>query len=83
MIGDLVYLWLAAFPLMGSPGPATLSLAAMGAAFGAEAGIRYLRGIIAGTFGVVLTIATGVTGIVLAAPGLSPVVTGLAGLYIL
>ena len=31
---DLIFLLLAALPLMGSPGPATLSLASLGAAFG-------------------------------------------------
>lgn len=83
MIGSLGLLLLAAFPLMGSPGPATLSLAAIGAAFGVSAGLRYLAGIIAGTFSVLLVVATGVTGIVLAVPGLGPVVAVLAGLYIL
>jgi len=42
--GNLVLLWLAAFPLMSNPGAATLSLAVMGAAFGAR------RGVLVGTF---------------------------------
>ncbi len=83
MAGSLGLLLLAAFPLMGSPGPATLSLAAIGAAFGVSAGTRYLLGIIAGTFGVLLVVATGVTGIVLAVPGLGLAIAVVAGLYIL
>ena len=75
MAGDMIVLWLAAFALMGSPGPATLSLAAVGAAFGGRAALRYLAGIIAGTFCVLLLIATGVTGLILTQPALA---TGLA-----
>ena len=44
MANDLILLWLAAFPLMGSPGPATMSLAAIGAAFGWRRGLCYLSG---------------------------------------
>src|SRR5579864_4121342 len=39
---------LAGFALAGSPGPATLSLAATGAAFGARRGLAYMSGIIIG-----------------------------------
>lgn len=60
-------LWLAAFPLMGSPGPATLSLAGIGTAYGFRPGLPYLAGIVAGTTGVLLMIATGVTALMLLA----------------
>lgn len=83
MTANLLVLWLAALPLMGSPGPATLSTAAVGAAYGARAGLPYLAGIIAGTTGVLLLIASGVTGIVLALPALVWVITLLAAAYIL
>ena len=83
MTGNLIVLWLAALPLMGSPGPATLSLAAIGAAFGARDGVPYLAGILVGTFGVLLLIATGVTGLILAKPVLVTLVTSLAAVYIL
>lgn len=83
MAGNLILLWLAALPLMGSPGPATMSLAAVGAAFGARAGLPWLAGIMAGTFGVLLLIATGVTGLILARPALVTAITFLAGAYIL
>jgi len=39
---------LAAVALAGSPGPATLSLTATGAAFGARRGAAYLAGIVVG-----------------------------------
>lgn len=72
MAHDLILLWLAALALMGSPGPATLRCAAIGAAFGARAGLTYLAGI-----------ATGVTGLVLAEPALVTAITILAAAYIL
>lgn len=83
MMGNLILLWLAALPLMGSPGPATMSLAAVGAAFGARAGLPWLAGIVAGTFGVLLLIASGVTGLILAQPMLVTAITVLAAAYIL
>ncbi|MCP4319850.1 MAG: LysE family translocator [Hyphomicrobiales bacterium] len=82
-MSDLLLLWIAAFPLMGSPGPATLSLAAIGAAFGARSGLSYLAGIVAGTTVVLVMIATGVTGLILAQPVLVNVITVLAAAYIL
>lgn len=69
MANELLLLWLAAFPLMGSPGPATMSLAGLGTAFGFRPSLSYLLGIIIGTSVVLLMIATGVTA--------------LAGIYIL
>lgn len=83
MASNLILLWLAALPLMGSPGPATMSLAAMGAAFGSRRGLSYLAGIVAGTFGVLLLIAAGVTGLILARPALVTAITILAAVYIL
>ena len=79
---DLLVLWLAGFVLMGSPGPATLSLAGIGAAYGARAGLPYLFGIFAGTIGVLLVIATGVTGLVLAVPAVRTVIVVAASAYI-
>lgn len=83
MTTAIVLLWMAAFPLMGSPGPAALSLAAIGAAFGARRGLGYLAGIILGTSGVLLLVASGVTGLILAVPALVWAVTVLAAAYIL
>ena len=83
MNNNLMLLWLAAFPLMGSPGPATLSLAGLGTTFGFRPSLRYLFGIIAGTTAVLLMIATGVTALILAQPVLLGTLTIGAGAYIL
>ena len=82
MIGDLLLLWLAAFPLMGSPGPATLSLASLGATYGVRTSVRYLGGIIAGTTAVLLIIATGVTAVLAADPVVLTVLQIAAAAYI-
>lgn len=73
---------LAGFALVGSPGPATLSLAATGAAFGVRRGLGYMAGIIAGMVIVIGVTASGVTGILSALPGVTPVLTALAAGYI-
>src|SRR3954454_2848949 len=72
---------LAGLALAGSPGPATLSLAAAGAAFGARSGLAYMTGIVIGMVGVMAIIATGVTGVLLALPGATPVVAAMAAAY--
>ncbi len=83
MIGKITLLWMAALPLMGSPGPATMSVAATGAAYGSARGLRYMLGVSTGTCGVLVLIATGVTGVVLAMPGAVAVITVLGTAYIL
>jgi threonine/homoserine/homoserine lactone efflux protein len=82
MTTEITLLLLAAIPLMGSPGPATLSLAATGAAFGPRHGLLYMIGIAGGTIAVLLMIASGFTGILLGAPALKTAITILATLYI-
>ena len=72
---------LAALALCGSPGPATVSLAATGAAFGPRRSLAYMAGIDAGMVVVMSVTAAGVTGLVLAIPGATPVVAVLAALY--
>ncbi len=67
--------------LAGSPGPATLSLAATGAAFGARHGFGYMAGIIVGMVCVMAITATGIAGLLLAIPGAAPVVSALAATY--
>jgi threonine/homoserine/homoserine lactone efflux protein len=71
---------LAALALCGSPGPATVSLAATGAAFGRR-GLSYMSGIDAGMVIVMSITAAGVTGLVLSIPGAKPVLAVLAALY--
>jgi threonine/homoserine/homoserine lactone efflux protein len=72
---------LAGIALAGSPGPATLSLAATGAAFGTRRGLGYMAGIVIGMVAVMGIIATGVVGFLLALPGTTPVVAALAAAY--
>jgi threonine/homoserine/homoserine lactone efflux protein len=74
---------LAAVALAGSPGPATLSLTATGAAFGASRGAAYLAGIVVGMVAVMAIVASGLVGLLLAVPGATPVVTVLAAAYFL
>jgi threonine/homoserine/homoserine lactone efflux protein len=74
---------LAALALAGSPGPATLSLAATGAAFGARRGLGYMTGINLGMLGVIAVTASGVVGILLALPGATPLISVVAGGYFL
>jgi threonine/homoserine/homoserine lactone efflux protein len=72
---------LAGLALAGSPGPATLSLAAAGAAFGTRQVVGYLLGIVVGMVAVMAITASGVVGLLLAVPGVAPVVTVAAALY--
>ncbi|MDE2450030.1 MAG: LysE family translocator [Gammaproteobacteria bacterium] len=78
---DLLGFVLAGFALAGSPGPATLSLAATGAAFGTRRGLGFMTGIVVGMVAVMGITATGVTGVLLALPGAAPVVTAMAVVY--
>jgi threonine/homoserine/homoserine lactone efflux protein len=72
---------LASIALAGSPGPATLSLAAAGAAFGARRVAGYCVGIVVGMVVVMAITASGLVGLLLAVPGATPVVTVAAALY--
>jgi len=72
---------LAGFALAGSPGPATLSLAAAGAAFGARRGLGYMGGLIIGMVAVMGIAATGAIGVLLAVPGAAPLVIAAAAAY--
>jgi threonine/homoserine/homoserine lactone efflux protein len=80
MDGQLGFV-LAGFALAGSPGPATLSLAASGAAFGARRSLGYLAGIVVGMVGVMAVTAAGLVGVLLAVPGATPIVAALAAAY--
>jgi threonine/homoserine/homoserine lactone efflux protein len=72
---------LASIALAGSPGPATLSLAAAAAAFGVRRVAGYFIGILIGMVGVMAIVASGTVGLLLALPGATPVVTALAAVY--
>jgi threonine/homoserine/homoserine lactone efflux protein len=81
--GSVVPLVLTSLAIMGSPGPATISLTAAGAAFGVRRCVGYLLGIIAGTAAVLVAVATGITAVLLSFPAVRPVLIGVAALYIL
>ena len=87
---DQIPLWrplftlvLAAAVVMGSPGPSTMSVTAVGAAFGLRRSIRYLSGLIAGTVAVLLAVATGVMSLLLSVPHAAPVLVAASAAYIL
>lgn len=80
---DLASFVLAGFALTGSPGPATLGLAAAGAAFGVRRSLPLMTGAVADVVAVMLVTASGLTGLVLAQPVLGPAVTALAAGYMI
>ncbi|MBI2255977.1 MAG: LysE family transporter [Proteobacteria bacterium] len=73
----------AALALTGSPGPATLGLAAAGAAFGLRRSMLLMAGIVTGVLSVLALTASGLIGLVLAEPALATAVTVAAALYML
>jgi threonine/homoserine/homoserine lactone efflux protein len=76
-------LLLASLLIMGSPGPATISLTAAGSAYGLRRSLGYLAGIVVGTALVLLAVATGMTAALLAVPAMRPVLIGISAAYIL
>jgi threonine/homoserine/homoserine lactone efflux protein len=78
---ELVGFIVAGFALTGSPGPATLSLAAAAAAFGARGGLVLAAGCIAGVCAVMAVTASGLTAMVLAQPVLGTLVKAAAAGY--
>jgi threonine/homoserine/homoserine lactone efflux protein len=76
-------LLLIAAAIMGSPGPATISLVAAGSVYGIRRSLPYLVGIIAGTTAVLIAVASGITAVLLAVPGIRSVLIWVAAAYIL
>jgi threonine/homoserine/homoserine lactone efflux protein len=79
-VGPLILISLA---IMGSPGPATISLVAAGAVHGVRRSVPYLVGIVAGTTIVLLAVATGITAALLAVPAIGSVLIWISAAYIL
>jgi threonine/homoserine/homoserine lactone efflux protein len=79
-IGPLLLISLA---IMGSPGPATISLIAAGSVYGVRRSLPYLAGIIVGTTIVLVAVATGITAALLAVPAIGSVLVGTSAAYIL
>ena len=81
--GSIGPLLVTALAIMGSPGPATISLAAAGSAYGVRRSLGYLAGIVAGTVVVLVAVATGITATLMAVPALRAVLLVLSAAYIL
>jgi len=79
-VGTLVLISLA---IMGSPGPATISLVAAGSVRGVRRSLPYLFGIIVGTTLVLVAVATGITAALLAVPAIGSVLIWISVAYIL
>lgn len=79
-IGPLLLISLA---IMGSPGPATISLIAAGSAYGVRRSLGYLFGIVIGTTIVLLAVATGITAALLALPAIGSILMWSSVAYIL
>jgi threonine/homoserine/homoserine lactone efflux protein len=78
-IGPLLLISLA---IMGSPGPATISLVAAGSAYGVRRSVPYLIGIIVGSTIVLAAVATGITAALLAAPAIGSILVWISAAYI-
>lgn len=81
--GQAGTLLLTSLAIMGSPGPATISLTAAGSAYGVRRSAGYLTGIVAGTTAVLIAVATGITAALLAVPALRVVLIAVSAAYIL
>ncbi|MGN6378723.1 MAG: LysE family translocator, partial [Gaiellales bacterium] len=81
--GALGALMATSLAIMGTPGPATISLTAAGSTYGMRRSLAYLTGVIAGTVAVLLAVATGITAALLAVPAVRPAVIAAAVAYIL
>ena len=89
-MGDEIATWrpfitlvMAAIVVMGSPGPSTMSVTAVGAAFGLRRSIGYFSGLVVGTIAVLVAVATGVVSLLLSVPHAAPVLVAASAAYIL
>jgi threonine/homoserine/homoserine lactone efflux protein len=83
MEAPFLTLILASLVVMGSPGPSTISVTAVGAAYGLRRSLGYVTGLILGTATVLLAVATGVMSILLSVPRLAPLLLAASALYML
>ena len=81
--GPVLSLILASLAVMGSPGPATISIAAVGSAFGVVRAIPYLVGLVAGAVGVLLVVALGLSAALLSLPAIGPALTIASVAYVI
>lgn len=79
----LAALILASAVIMGSPGPSTISVTAVGAAFGVRRSLDYACGLITGTLAVLLMVALGVVALVSSIPHGAGALGAVSAVYIL
>lgn len=79
----LSMLVLAALAVMGSPGPATISVTAVGAAFGLRRSYPYMFGLILGTSAVLIVVAVGIVSMLMSLPQLAPLLLTGSAVYML
>ncbi|KJK23522.1 threonine transporter RhtB [Burkholderiaceae bacterium 16] len=79
----LAALVLASVVVMGSPGPSTISVTAVGAAHGVRRSLGYACGLIAGTIAVLLMASMGVVALVVSVPHGARALGVLSAAYIL
>jgi threonine/homoserine/homoserine lactone efflux protein len=74
---------LASVVIMGSPGPSTMSVTAVGAVYGFRRSLKYASGLIVGTTAVLLAVAIGIVTIVLSIPHAAPILVAVSAIYML
>jgi threonine/homoserine/homoserine lactone efflux protein len=72
----------ASLVVMGSPGPSTMSVTAVGAAFGYRRSLGYVFGAILGTVAVLVAVAAGVVAMLMSLPRLAPILVAASAAYI-
>lgn len=82
-LSALVPFFLAGAALVGTPGPATLTIAATSAAFGPRQAVRLVVGLIASMTIISILTAGGIATVILSAPGVVGVGSVLAAAYLL
>jgi len=82
-ITSIVSLVLMAAVVMGSPGPSTMSVPAVGAAFGWRRSLAYAMGLILGTTAVLIAVASGLFTVLLSVPHAEPLLIAGSALYML
>lgn len=90
MSGEWVLPWrsvlallLSSAVIMGSPGPSTMSVTAVGAVYGFRRSLRYASGLVFGTPAVLLTVAAGVVAVLLSFPRGARVLLVISAAYML
>lgn len=81
-VSALVSLILASIVVMGSPGPSTMSVTAVGAAFGFRRSLAYVTGVILGTTAVLVAVTAGVVALLMSLPRLAPALLAASAAYI-